>query len=74
MVGLSVLQGVEDGTAGEGTWSFDGVDAGRLACYEFTGSPWFAWTHDELLILVRGWRGDADWAAMYEDWTAAGPS
>jgi hypothetical protein len=31
----------------------------RLVCLELDGSPWFSWTEDELLILVRGFRRTA---------------
>lgn len=64
----------ENGTAGEGEWSAPDSAGGRLACFDVGGSPWFTWTNGELLILTRGIRSDADWAALYEAWRAAGPS
>lgn len=64
----------EDQVAGEGDWTDGGVSAGRLACFEAEGVPWFMWTNDGLVILARGFRTDGDWAAMYEAWLAAGPS
>lgn len=62
-----------NGVAGEGEWTSGDVAAGRLVCLELDGSPWFSWTEDELLILVRGFRTDGDWDAMNRTWLSAGP-
>jgi hypothetical protein len=63
-----------NGTPGEGTWSLDAGEAGRLVCFDAGAGPAFAWTHDALGIMAQGFRLDGDWAAMYAAWLAAGPS
>jgi hypothetical protein len=65
-----------NGAAGEGPWSLDTGTAGRLACFDAQGYPWFEWTNDASAILTQAFRLDGDWAALYDAWStfAAGPS
>jgi hypothetical protein len=59
---------------GNGPYTVDGTEVGRLLCYSESGSVWYAWTDDRVRIMGVARRSDGSFPFMYQWWLQAGPT
>lgn len=62
-----------DVSPSEGPYTVDGVEVGRLLCFEEDGSARLVWTDERLDIMGDAVWSDATYDALYRWWLAAGP-
>jgi len=57
----------------EGPYTVDGVDVGRLVCFEEAGRARLIWTDDRFEIMGDAIWPDVSFDESYAWWFAAGP-
>lgn len=58
---------------GEGPYTVDGVEAGRLLCFLDEGAATLYWTDERLSIMGHARAADGSFADLYAWWLEAGP-
>jgi hypothetical protein len=62
-----------DVSPSEGPYTVDGVEVGRLLCFEEDGSARLVWTDERLDIMGDAIWSDESYDPLYRWWLAAGP-